>query len=125
MHRVTPDLVFRGVDGVISISFCGFYQHRRFVEADLERSDCRVDFNACVAGVGLSTFGKYIPGKIWMVVGKAAYLAKKNEYSLGRLSIISLSVPVRNISTCLFSVVRMQVSQLALRARIRRSGPRF
>jgi glycosyltransferase 2 family protein len=84
-------LSFAALTGSFLFLFAGFISTAVSWKQILERSDCRVDFNACVAGVGLSTFGKYIPGKIWMVVGKAAYLAKKNGYSLGRLSIISLS----------------------------------
>lgn len=44
-----------------------------------------------LAGCGLSIFGKYIPGKIWMVVGRAAYCAERHggafkEYSLAALT---------------------------------------
>lgn len=57
----------------------------------LQRSHCHVDAVTCLASVGLSTFSKYIPGKIWTVVGRAAYVAKESRYPLGMLSIISLN----------------------------------
>jgi len=38
---------------------------------------------------GLSVFAKYIPGKIWVILGRAAYIAK-NDIKLSGLSIISL-----------------------------------
>jgi len=57
----------------------------------LKKSHCQVNAVTCLASVGLSMFSKYIPGKIWAVVGKAAYIAKGSHYPLGRLSIISLN----------------------------------
>ena len=45
----------------------------------------------CIAGVGLSIFGKYIPGKVWMIIGRATYLAKNNNKLLAQLSMISLN----------------------------------
>jgi uncharacterized membrane protein YbhN (UPF0104 family) len=48
----------------------------------------------CVAGMGLSVFGKYVPGKVWMIVGRAAYLAEARGYPLARLSAISLEAQV-------------------------------
>ncbi len=36
-----------------------------------------IKISDCVASVGLSIFGKYVPGKIWIIMGRSAYLAKK------------------------------------------------
>ncbi|MAE71015.1 MAG: hypothetical protein CME06_11185 [Gemmatimonadetes bacterium] len=44
-----------------------------------------------VASIGLSVFGKYIPGKIWVVVGRAAYLSEKLLGPLVPISAISLA----------------------------------
>jgi len=57
----------------------------------LKKSTYNVVFSECLAGVGLCMFGKYIPGKVWMVVGRAAYIAEKNNYPLSKLSAISLN----------------------------------
>jgi len=61
-----------------------------------------VDFPTCVISVGSSIFGKYIPGKIWIVVGKAAYVANKSNYSLGTLSayVVNLSLLNFLLSSC-------------------------
>ena len=57
----------------------------------LKKFNYYVDLNECLAGTGLSIFGKYIPGKIWIVMGRAAYIAERSDYSLGKLSAISLN----------------------------------
>jgi len=45
----------------------------------------------CLASMGLSIFAKYIPGKVWMIVGRAAYLAERRGLSVAELSVISLN----------------------------------
>jgi len=37
---------------------------------------------------GLNIFGKYIPGKMWMVMGNAVYVSEKCGYPLTQLSIL-------------------------------------
>ena len=54
-------------------------------------SGVKVDFAQCAAGMGLSIFGKYIPGKIWMVLGRVLYLPADSRVPLSRLSHISLN----------------------------------
>lgn len=49
-----------------------------------------VPFKESFQSVALTIFAKYIPGKIWMVLGRAAYIAQKYPISLGRLSRLSL-----------------------------------
>lgn len=71
--------------------FLGFISGAVAWKKILEKSDYHVDLSECIAGTGLSIFGKYVPGKIWIVVGRAAYIAEKSDYSLGRLSAISLN----------------------------------
>jgi hypothetical protein len=57
----------------------------------LRHSGYEVKTDDCVAGTGLSVFGKYIPGKIWPVVGRAAYIAQRSQYRVGELSAMSLN----------------------------------
>jgi uncharacterized membrane protein YbhN (UPF0104 family) len=45
----------------------------------------------CLASMGLSIFAKYIPGKVWMIVGRAAYLSERRGLPIGELSVISLN----------------------------------
>lgn len=49
-----------------------------------------VSIKTAVSSSGLSIFGKYIPGKIWVVLGRAAYIKERYEYPLHQLSSLSL-----------------------------------
>lgn len=71
--------------------FAGFITNAISWKQVLRESNYHVDLSACIAGVGLSIFGKYIPGKIWMVMGRAAYITERNHHSIGTLSAISLN----------------------------------
>jgi hypothetical protein len=42
--------------------------------------------SATLAGTALSNLGKYVPGKFWVVAGRAAYVANKTDESLVRLT---------------------------------------
>ena len=44
-----------------------------------------------ICSQGLSTFGKYVPGKIWSLVGRAAFLAQKENLRFETLSVLSLT----------------------------------
>ncbi len=50
----------------------------------------------CIAGMGLSIFGKYIPGKIWLIVGRSAYIAKR--YDIPEKDTTAFSVNAQFIS---------------------------
>jgi hypothetical protein len=71
--------------------FAGFVTNAISWKHVLKESNCDINLGACIAGLGLSIFSKYIPGKIWMIVGPAAYISEKYHYPLGRLSVISLN----------------------------------
>jgi glycosyltransferase 2 family protein len=51
----------------------------------------KASFNDAVSGMGLSIFGKYIPGKIWVIAGRAAYISNKYDYSFKNISAISFN----------------------------------
>jgi uncharacterized membrane protein YbhN (UPF0104 family) len=71
--------------------FAGFINSAISWKQTLNKSQHSIRLGECIAGTGLSIFGKYIPGKIWMVMGRAAYITKKNQLPLGILSVISLN----------------------------------
>lgn len=71
--------------------FAGFILNAISWRQVLQKSNIAVGLGESFAGLGLSVFGKYIPGKIWLVMGRAAYLAEKSHYSLGALSAVSLN----------------------------------
>lgn len=52
--------------------------------------DYNVSFIDGIVSEGLSIFGKYIPGKIWTLLGRSAYLAKKYDYKESELLYISV-----------------------------------
>ena len=87
-----PKLIsFPAILASLVFLFLGFISGAVAWKKILEKSHYHVDLSECLAGTGLSIFGKYIPGKIWLIVGRAAYIAEKSDYSLGRLSTISLN----------------------------------
>jgi uncharacterized membrane protein YbhN (UPF0104 family) len=71
---------------------CGFIMNAVAWKKILEKSNYHIRPGDCLAGFGLSIFGKYIPGKIWMVMGRAAYIAEKSDVSLAALSAVSLNM---------------------------------
>jgi uncharacterized membrane protein YbhN (UPF0104 family) len=75
----------------IVLLFVGFIIHVVSWRQSLKQSGFKVGMRECLASTGLSVFGKYIPGKVWVVVGRAAYIAEKTKYTLGALSAISLN----------------------------------
>ena len=72
--------------------FAGFFLNAVAWKMILEKSNYHIRLGKCLAGFGLSIFGKYIPGKIWMVMGRAAYITEKSDLSLGALSAVSLNM---------------------------------
>lgn len=81
-----PELV-----GSCLLLFSGLIMHTVCWRRILKVSGYYVSLSSCIAGTGLSIFGKYIPGKVWTVVGRAAYTSRRYNIPLGRLSAISLN----------------------------------
>ena len=64
-------------------------QQRLLVQFNFPISTKRV-----FAAVGLNIFGKYIPGKLWVVAGKALYLAEKERLPVAELSVLFIRAQV-------------------------------
>jgi uncharacterized membrane protein YbhN (UPF0104 family) len=47
-----------------------------------------------LAMMGLNIFGKYIPGKMWLVMGKAVYLSQHYKYSISSLSLLFVQAQI-------------------------------
>ena len=77
--------------GSIVFLFLGFLADAASWRHLVRRSGYGVSRRECLAAVGLSTFGKYVPGKIWTIVGRAAYVAERHGTSLAAISSISLT----------------------------------
>jgi len=54
----------------------------------------RVTHSVCIAAVGLSIFGKYVPGKLWANIGRAGYTARMTHTSFSELFGTSLSLQI-------------------------------
>lgn len=79
--------------------FLGFVSSAFAWKKILQKSNYHVAFIECIAGTGLSIFGKYMPGKIWVIVGRASYIAEKHGNPLSKLTTISLNAQFIDIWT--------------------------
>lgn len=79
------------IAGSFVFLFAGFIADALSWRHLIRRSSYNVTRRECFAAVGLSTFGKYVPGKIWTIVGRAAYVAERHAAPLAVMSSISLT----------------------------------
>ena len=56
----------------------------------LKKHTFHISIRQAMAMEGLNIFSKYVPGKVWMIMGKAMYLADKKKYPAGKLSLLFL-----------------------------------
>jgi hypothetical protein len=71
--------------------FAGFIGNAYAWQKLLKQAGFNTMFKTCVASVGLPIFGKYVPGKVWAILGRSAHIATKNNQDMNKLSILSLS----------------------------------
>jgi uncharacterized membrane protein YbhN (UPF0104 family) len=74
--------------------FGGFVINAVSQQRLLEKSNFHISIRQALSVTGLNIFGKYIPGKVWMVLGKAMYLAEKKKYPVTELSLLFLHAQV-------------------------------
>lgn len=72
------------------LAFGGFISQSFSWGKTLELHGIKAKTSEYIASSGLSIFGKYIPGKIWIILGRAGYIATKTGASEKDLGIISL-----------------------------------
>lgn len=70
--------------------FAGFLYHAYSWKKTLEQNSFRVTFSDSVASIGLTIFGKYLPGKIWMIVGRSTYISIKSSKDIKQLTLLSV-----------------------------------
>lgn len=63
----------------------------------LARFDLPSAFCECLASMGLSVFGKYVPGKIWTLLGRADYIALRRGSP--RTTVFAVSLNEQLVST--------------------------
>ena len=60
--------------------FMGFILETLTWKRLLKESGYAIDIYESLASTGLSILGKYIPGKVWTIIGKAGYLVDKKNF---------------------------------------------
>jgi len=70
--------------------FAGFLGQAFSWKKTLQHSNCHVDYKKSIASIGLTIFGKYVPGKVWMLVGRSTYVSLKKNSELWQTTVISL-----------------------------------
>ncbi len=74
-----------------TLLFLGFLGQVWSWHAVLAQSTYKADYLPSLVGTGLSVFTKFIPGKIMVIVGRAAYVAEHYQYPVSQLSMLSLN----------------------------------
>lgn len=74
----------------IFFMFGGFLLNAYAWQFLLKINKMKISYAEAVASTGLSIFGKYIPGKLWVIIGRAAYIANNHDQSVLKISGISL-----------------------------------
>lgn len=69
--------------------FCGFLVNAKAWQRLLIINNIDIPYATALNSIGLSIFGKYIPGKIWVIVGRAAYVSGESNQAIFKLSSIS------------------------------------
>ncbi len=77
----------------------GHFSNALYWKKMLKRRNFVVSYWDCLISGGISVFGKYIPGKIWSIVGRAVYISEKYDYSLTTLSFLSVYAQIIGLWT--------------------------
>jgi len=77
---IIPDLPEPGwiIPSMVML-FLGFYTSTQSWIIALHSHGIRISHGKAIASHGLSIFAKYIPGKIWVILGRAGYIAENKE----------------------------------------------
>ncbi len=75
----------------VLLLFGGFVSNALQWKVILSGSGIKLPSSNAIVSVGLTIFGKYIPGKIWLVVGKAAYVSSMTGAPVSSISLVSLN----------------------------------
>ena len=74
----------------LPLQLAGFFSLVASWNVLLARSDCPVRFSEGLAALGLSVLGNYVPGKVWLIMGRAGFIASRRGYPLAKVSLLSL-----------------------------------
>ncbi len=73
----------------IILVICGMLGNAFAWQRILALNNYKVTYKDSLISMGISVFGKYIPGKFWMILGRSSYISEKYGYPLGKISSIS------------------------------------
>lgn len=76
--------------GAILLLWAGFYVSTQSWGYALRVHNIHISRRTALISHGLSVFAKYIPGKVWVILGRASYIAKDKSISAKDSSIVSL-----------------------------------
>lgn len=71
--------------------FLGFLLNAAAWGQILNSSGFPVSYKHSMSSTGLAVFGKYIPGKVWALVGQAGYIINKTKYSKSKVAALVLN----------------------------------
>jgi glycosyltransferase 2 family protein len=76
---------------VISLlSLCaGFYCNCQIWKIVLQNNGIRISLKSCALSIGISIFGKYIPGKVWLITGMSGKVSQMTGAPLGKITFLS------------------------------------
>ncbi|MEA3445429.1 MAG: lysylphosphatidylglycerol synthase domain-containing protein [Bacteroidota bacterium] len=99
-YLIIPNIVSPG-NLIISfiILFIGFLFDNLSWHRTLRAMGKPISFKNAIISGGLSVFGKYIPGKVWTIAGRSAYVAKEYNYNEKETVNISLQAEIISIWT--------------------------
>ena len=81
---------------------CGFILQGVTWKIILGEFNFKISYNDSIKSFGLSIFGKYIPGKLWMLLGKAGYIVKYYDYPTDSILTISFNAQFISLWVGLF-----------------------
>lgn len=76
----------------VILLIAGYLTKSKVWQAGLKSKNHPVRFHDSVISTGLAELGKYIPGKVWVILGRAGYISGKYSVSTTQASGISLVV---------------------------------
>lgn len=99
IEYITPLKLYSNLSLFLSICFLflGFLLQTVCWYKTLIFNDVSISLKDSIISVGLSIFAKYIPGKIWLIIGRAAYISEKTDLSIKKISGISLYAQIISI----------------------------
>jgi len=68
----------------------------------INNTQYKTSYKRAIASMGLFVFGKYMPGKIWVILGRGEYIANNYHYSRKDISSFSINAQLLSLWAGLF-----------------------